>query len=126
LLLVCELGDISRFRTAKQVPAYFGLVPSVHASAQHCSYGPITKQGSKMVRWMLIQCAWTAVQTSMTFRIHFNSVSKRCGRNSAIISVARKLTRIAYRVLRDRTPFKDELVGQQAVPTKEPLATSMS
>lgn len=113
LLLWCELGDVSRFRDATQVAAYWGLVPSVASSAARLCYGPITKEGSKFVRWMLIQSAWQAVRTSLVFREHFNSVSKRAGKNGAIISVARKLAKIAYRVLRDKTPFKADLVGNQ-------------
>ena len=113
LLIWCELGDISRFKDASQVAAYFGLVPSVRSSADHWSYGPITKEGSKFVRWMLIQCAWQAVRSSLVLRSHFNSVSKRAGKNGAIVSVARKLIKIAYRVLRDKRAFYPELVGRQ-------------
>lgn len=113
LLLWCELGDVSRFRDASQVAAYFGLVPSVDSSAERLRYGPITKQGSKFVRWMLIQCAWQAIRTSFVFREHFSSVSRKAGKNGAIVSVARKLAKIAYRILRDKRPFNADLVGKQ-------------
>lgn len=113
LLLWCELGDVSRFRDASQVAAYFGLVPSVASSADRLCYGPITKQGSKFVRWMLVQCAWQAIRTSLPLREHFNSVSKRAGKNGAIMSVTRKLSKMAYRVLRDKQPFSADLVGRQ-------------
>jgi transposase len=113
LLLWCELGDITRFRDAPQVAAYFGLVPSVDSSAARFRYGPITKEGSQFVRWMVIQCAWQAIRTSMELRNHFNSVTKRASKNGAIVSVARKLVKIAYRVLRDKKPFRADLVGKQ-------------
>lgn len=113
LLIWCEIGDVSRFRDASQVAAYFGLVPSVDSSAARLRYGPITKEGSKFVRWMLIQCAWQSIRTSMEFRDHFNSVNKRGSKNGAIVSVARKLAKIAYRVLRDKRPFRADLVGKQ-------------
>ena len=113
LLLWCEIGDVTRFRHASQVAAYFGLVPSVDSSADRFRYGPITKQGSKFVRWILVQCAWQAVRKSVLFRDHFISVSRRAGKNGAIISVARKLAKIAYRVLRDKRPFDAGLVGKQ-------------
>jgi transposase len=113
VLLVHELGDIKRFKDASSVAAYFGLVPSVHSSADRFRYGPITKQGSKHVRWMLIQCAWQAIRVSLPLRYHFNAVSRRCGRNPAVVSVARKLVKTAYRVLRDNKAFNAELVGTQ-------------
>lgn len=113
LLLVAELGDVNRFRNASAVASYFGLIPSMYASADRISYGRITKQGSKHVRWMLIQCAWQAVRYSLPFRLHFQRVSLRAGRNGAIVSVARKLLKTAYRVLRDNKPFNASLVGTQ-------------
>ena len=113
LLIWAEIGDVTRFRDAAHVASYFGIVPSVKSSADRRCYGPITKQGSKFVRWMLVQCAWHAVRTSLPFREHFRSVKTRAGNNGAIISVARKLIKIAYRVLRDKKPFQAELVGKQ-------------
>lgn len=114
LLLWCELGCISRFKNASQVAAYFGLVPKVSASADKCRFGPITKEGSKFVRWMVIQCAWQAIRYSLPLRQHFESVSKRAGKNGAIISVSRKLVKICYRVLRDQKPFDATRVGDPA------------
>jgi transposase len=111
VLLWCELGNISRFQNAAQVAAYFGLVPRVDSSAAKYRFGPITKEGSKFVRWMLIQCAWQAIRYNLPLRQHFESVSKRAGKNGAIISVARKLVKICYRVLRDQKRFDAALVG---------------
>jgi transposase len=113
LLLVSELGDITRFKDASAVCSYFGLVPSIKSSADRYTYGPITKHGSKHVRWMLIQCAWQGIRRCMPLRVHFESVSRRCGRNPAIVSVARKLVKMAYRLLRDNKPFNAQLVGKQ-------------
>jgi transposase len=114
LIIVAELGDISRFKRAAQVASYVGLVPSIYSSGNVRKTGAITKQGSTLLRWILIQCAWQAVRYSYTFRCHFATVSRRCGRNAGAVSVARKLIQIAYRVLRDQKPFASELVGKQA------------
>jgi len=114
LLLIAELGWVSRFKTSRQVAAYVGLVPSVHSSADVYRTGPITKQGSSHLRWMLIQCAWQAIKYSVPLRMHFASVTKRCGKQSAIVSVARKLLRISFRVMRDGKEFAPELVGFQS------------
>jgi transposase len=113
LLLWAEMGDVTRFRDAAHVASYFGIVPSVKSSADRKCYGPITKQGSKFVRWMLVQCAWHAIRKSLPLREHFHSVRLRAGNNGAIVSVARKLVKIAYRVLRDKKPFQAKLVGKQ-------------
>ena len=112
LLLIAELGDVSRFKNSRQVAAYAGMVPSVYSSADVYRTGPLTKQGSGHLRWMLIQCAWQAIRYSIPLRTHFVSVSRRSGKQSAIVSVARKLLRIAYRVMRDGKEFAPELLGK--------------
>lgn len=115
LVILAELGDINRFKTAKQVVSYAGLAPKVHSSADKCYLGPITKEGSKMLRWMLIQAAWVAVRTNPQLRLSFMSVRNRNGKNPGIVSVARKLLKIAYRVLRDQRPFNAALVSNKSV-----------
>ncbi len=47
LLTKSEIGDVKCFRSAKQLCAYAGLVPSTHASGNTCFHGHITKQGSR-------------------------------------------------------------------------------
>lgn len=113
LMLFAEMGDVSRFKRASQVAAYFGMVPSVYSSANHRRLGGLTKQGSSLVRWVVIQAAWQGIRHCYQFRVHFNAVSRRCGRNAAIVSVARKMIQIAYRVLRDNKAFSADLVGPQ-------------
>ncbi len=114
LVIISELGDIKRFKRARQVASYTGLIPSIYSSANVRKTGALTKQGSTMLRWILIQCAWQAIRCSYPLRCHFAAVSSRCGRNAGVVSVARKLIQIAYRVLRDQKPFAAEQVGKQA------------
>jgi transposase len=114
LLIVAELGTVKRFRNAGQVASYVGLVPKVSSSAERYSTGRLTKEGSPLLRWILNQAAWQAVKHSYEFHRHYSSVMKRCGKQAAIVSVARKLIQVAYRVLRDNKEYKAELVGRQA------------
>lgn len=113
LVIVAELGDVSRFRDSSRVAAYAGLVPSIYSSAAKYNTGRITKQGSPLLRWIMVQAAWRAINYSPELKYHFIAVSRRCGKNPAIISVARKLLQIAYRILRDNKPFNAELVGKK-------------
>jgi len=57
--LVAELGDLRRFKTARQLMAYTGLVPSENSSGSTIRRGRITKTGNVNVRWMLIESAWS-------------------------------------------------------------------
>ena len=57
--LLAEVGDLSRFRTAHAVMAYFGIVPSEDSTGDTVKRGPITKAGNRRARRMLIECAWS-------------------------------------------------------------------
>jgi transposase len=57
LMLKCELGDARRFRNARAVSSYGGLVPRVTASADRAHHGAMTKRGNAHLRWILGQWA---------------------------------------------------------------------
>jgi transposase len=57
--LLAELGDLRRFKSARQLMAYTGLVPSENSSGNSVRRGRITKTGNAHVRWMLIESAWS-------------------------------------------------------------------
>jgi len=58
MTVVAELGDISRFESARQVMSYLGLVPSEHSSGNRQRRGGITKSGNGHVRRVLIEAGW--------------------------------------------------------------------
>jgi len=107
LLLMAELGDVSRFKNAKRVAAYFGLVPRLYATSDTRRLGPITKRGSGLVRRVLVQDAWIAIQHSKGFRQKYNTILKRRGKKVAITAIARMIVEVAYRILKDKIPFEE-------------------
>jgi transposase len=58
MTVVAELGDISRFTSARQIMAHLGLVPSEHSSGNRQKRGGITKTGNGHARRMLIESSW--------------------------------------------------------------------
>jgi len=58
LVLVVELGDISRFDRPERLMSYTGLVPSEYSSGSSRHQGGITKTGNNHLRWILIEAAW--------------------------------------------------------------------
>ena len=58
LTVLAELGDITRFGSARQLMAYLGLTPSEHSSGARQRRGPITKTGNAHVRRLLVESAW--------------------------------------------------------------------
>jgi transposase len=57
--IIAELGDLRRFKSARQLMAYAGLVPSENSSGGKVRRGGITKSGNRNVRWLLVESAWS-------------------------------------------------------------------
>ena len=95
LLLLGEIGDLGRFPTAKHLVSYVGLAPSLYASGERRWTGEITKQGSSLLRWALVQAAHVAAR-SPRFVGFYERQRERHGTAKAAVALARKLTTISY------------------------------
>jgi transposase len=93
------IGTITRFDTAKQLVGYAGLGASVHDSGQTHHTGPITKQGRKDLRRVLIEAAWTAAQRHPYWKREFERLTARMAKAKAIVTIARKLLVAVWYVL---------------------------
>jgi len=61
LLVKSEIGNVDRFPFGERLCSYAGLVPSTYASGKAVRHGAITKEGSRWLRWVVIQAAQTHV-----------------------------------------------------------------
>ena len=109
LLIQSEIGDVDRFAFAEKLCSYAGLVPSTYASGGVIRHGAITKEGSRWLRWIMIQCASAHVRTcdSWISRSYRCLVGRR-GKNTARVAAARKLLVVCYSVLKNKRPFYDQ------------------
>jgi transposase len=55
---LAEIGDLSRFRSPRELMAYLGLVPSEHSTGDKVKRGGITKAGNRRARRILVECSW--------------------------------------------------------------------
>jgi transposase len=99
LLIVAELGEVERFRTAKQVGAYAGLTCRVHQSGNHCYRGSISRQGWPWLRWILVEAAMKVVREDAALKNFYTRVRKRASAKIARVAVARKLAEISWKRL---------------------------
>jgi transposase len=97
-VLVLELGDIQRFAHAKQVASYVGLTPRVRASAGRVRAGHISKEGNRLLRWVLVLAATQAIRRPGPLRTWFHAVKKRRGKKVARVALARRLAEIVFHV----------------------------
>jgi transposase len=100
MTLVAEIGDITRFPTARKLCAWAGLTPAVRNSDRKVRHGHITKQGSPWVRWVLDEAAHKA-KTRPPFAHFYAQCAARRGRQIATTAVARKLLARAFHVLKE-------------------------
>jgi transposase len=56
---LAEIGDLSRFPTARELMGYLGLVPSEHSTGEKVKRCGITKAGNRRARRILVECSWS-------------------------------------------------------------------
>jgi transposase len=56
---LAEIGDLTRFRTPRELMGYLGLVPSEDSTGDTIKRGPITKAGNRRARHVLVESAWS-------------------------------------------------------------------
>jgi transposase len=111
--MVAFLDDPGRFERAKQVGAYFGLVPSQDQSASANRLGHITRDGSPAVRQFLVEAAWQAIRRSPTVKAYFERIHRNDAdrRKIALVATAHYLARIMWAMLRDGSLWNEALVA---------------
>ena len=100
LVILAEVGDVSRFGSARKLASWAGPTPTVRGSDRVAHYGHISKQGSVLLRWVLCEAAQTA-KRSPQFAASFQAIARRRGKKIATTAVARKLLTRAWHLLTD-------------------------
>ena len=99
--VLAHTDDVRRFGRGKEYGAYFGLTPKLDESGDSRRIGYISKQGPSVVRGLLVESAWRAIQSSEALRMFYERV--RAGQSSrrkiAIVAVARKMAVIMRSML---------------------------
>lgn len=112
LLIKSEIGSMDRFPDYKKLVSWAGLAPSLHQSGSSEYHGGITKQGSRMLRWIMVEAARVAVSHDDRLRSFYERVKHRRGDQQAIIAAANKMLKIVWFTLKMREPYesrKEEL-----------------
>ena len=99
LLVIAELGEVQRFRTARQVGSYAGLTSRVRQSGDHCYRGSITREGSPWLRWILVEAAIQTIRNDPPLKNFYQRIRKRSGAKKARVAAARKLAEICWKRL---------------------------
>src|SRR6184192_3005012 len=96
LAFVLIIGRAERFQCGKQIASYLGLVPLEKSSGNRRRLGHITKQGSSMVRFLLVEAAQVTVRSLPEWRRKYVQLMMRRGRKIAKVAMARRLAVALY------------------------------
>jgi transposase len=122
LALVHSLEPVARFSGGRKVAAYVGLEPMEHSSAGKQRFLGISKGGSRLLRYLLVEAAHTAVKRDEGLKKFYQRLVYRRGAAKAKVAVARKLLVRGYIILRDCVDYQEFLRrGVEARPAR--LAT---
>jgi transposase len=99
-IFVAEIDDVTRFADPGKLCSWAGLTPRHRESDTTVHRGPITKQGSRLVRWAAIE-AIQLTRGGTKLSADKARIIERRGRNIGKVAAARKLLTLVYYGLRD-------------------------
>lgn len=109
LTFLAAVDQADRFSSSRKVVSYSGLAPTVRSSGERTEYGSITRQGRSELRGVWVQVAHRVAHDkgvlARPLRRWFLRVSRRRGKKTATVALARKLLTIAYHLVKDDVDY---------------------
>lgn len=108
MIIISEIGEITRFTSSKKLCNYAGLVPRTIQSGTHTYHGRILKECNTNLKWILNQCTHVHTRNcpdSPITRHYYKLVSKK-GNNKATVAASRKMLTCIWHMLTKSETFK--------------------
>jgi transposase len=128
LTFLLTLEDMSRFGKSREVGPYLGLVPGQSQSGDSDPQQRITKEGDRMVRWLLVQCAhgilrhgaadsdlrrWGLNKLEQEKQKQGKVGNKSTGKKKVLVAVARRLGVLMHHLLATGEVYDPLFVAKQ-------------
>lgn len=110
--VICAyIGDPHRFKNAREVSSYAGMVPSQYQSGEQDRRGRITKRGPHLLRKRLVECSWLLLRYNEWGQQLHARISRghKTRKKQAAVALARRLLVRCWAMLRDETDWDDSL-----------------
>jgi transposase len=105
LITLCELGDVQRLSASRKAVRMAGIDIGVHRSDRRTRVGKLNRQGSPHLRWALYEAALSACRPSSPDHADYLALKARgLSHTRASLTIARKLARRSFHVLRELGP----------------------
>ena len=114
LVTLCELGDVGRLSASRKAVRMAGIDIGVHRSDRRSRVGKLNRQGSPHLRWALYEAALSACRPSSPDHADYLALKARgLSHTRASLTIARKLARRSFHILRELGP-----AALEPVPTR--------
>ena len=115
-VIVAEIGDIRRFPGPGQLCSWTGLTPRHYESDTKVIRGHVTKQGSRMLRWAVVEAIQRQPAGSRPREVKDAIIARRGtqAKNIAKVAAARELLTLVYYAMRDGHARRAAQRGQAA------------
>ena len=102
-VIVAEIGDVTRFKNAAQLCSWAGLTPRHRESDAKVARGHVTKQGSRLLRWALIEAIQRIPRDCVIGGAKDAIIARRGkeAKNIAKVAAARRLLTLVFYGMRD-------------------------
>ena len=101
-----KIGDPALLKNPRELAAFLGLSQWEESTGDTENRGSITHLGNKVLRRLLTEAAWSAIRKDTRLNQFYRRIKNRnnpkYASRIAIVAVARKMTQIIYRVLKDQ------------------------
>ena len=111
-IILAEIDNVHRFRHARSIVAYAGLIPRDKSSGEKLRFGGLRSECNQFLRWALLQAVIHAVRQDKGMKAYYQTIKKnnRNNASAARIATARALLKAIYWVLKEQRPYRQHVV----------------
>jgi len=106
-LAALEIDNVERFAHPGKFASYCGLIPSTYSSGGKTYHGRLICTCNSYLKYAFIEAAWASIRSSTYCRSCYEKIKESKGSNVAIVSLARRLSQIAYKCLKENRKYEE-------------------
>ena len=110
MIILTEIGDITRFKNLDKLCSFIGLVPMTNSTGENEKTGDITVRRNKILRTAIIESSWIAIRNDPALMLAYQKLIKRMKPQEAIIRIAKKLVNRILYVLKNKKAYVQGVV----------------
>lgn len=112
-----EVGDYALFATPEKLCAFAGLVPTERSSGGVQRLGHITRAGSSILRYVLVEAAMRIRDTDKSSVLYsfYKNIKATRGAMRARVALARKILTISWHMVKKGEPYQQRLPAVQTI-----------